>query len=215
MTLRRRQFLQLAGAALLPAAPRFAWAQAYPNHPPRIIVGPSAGSPSAIIARLIGPQHIAGQLFKFMAGVDRARVPCRGTTPAVTDLLAGQVQVMFDVTPTSLPHIRAGKVRPRAVTTAGRIDVLPELPPLNEFLPGYEASAWIGFGVPKNTPAEVIAALNRAVNAAITDAKIKARIADLGGIVLPPGTPAEFGKLIADDIAKWKKVVQAAGLKPE
>ena len=150
-----------------------------------------------------------------MAGVDMVHVPYRGTTPAVTDLLAGQVQVMFDVTPTSLPHIRAGKLRPLAVTTAGRIDVLPELPPLNEFLPGYEASAWIGFGVPKNTPAEVIAALNRAVNAAITDAKIKARIADLGGIVLPPGTPAEFGKLIADDIAKWKKVVQAAGLKPE
>jgi tripartite-type tricarboxylate transporter receptor subunit TctC len=162
-----------------------------------------------------GPQHIAGELFKYMAGVDMVHVPYRGSTPALTDLLAGQVQVMFDVTPSSLPHIRSGKLRALAATTTARIDVLPELPTVNEFVPGYEASAWIGFGVPKNTPADVVAILNKAVNAAISDPKIKTRIADLGGIVLPPGPPAAFGKLITDDIEKWTKVVKAAGLKPE
>jgi len=162
-----------------------------------------------------GPQHVAGELFKFMAGVDLLHVPYRGSTPALTDLLAGQVQVMFDVTPSSLPHLRADKLRPLAVTTATRLEVLPDVPPLNEFLPGYEASAWIGFGVPAKTPADVVAILNREINAAISDAKIKARIADLGGMVLPPGPPAALGKLIADDIEKWAKVVKFAGLKAD
>ena len=142
-------------------------------------------------------------------------VPYRGSTPALTDLLGGQVQVMFDVTPSSLPHLRSGKLRPLAATTATRLEVLPEVPTLNEFLPGYEASAWIGFGVPKDTPAEIIGILNREINAAISDPKIKERIADLGGTVLPPGPPADFGKLIADDIEKWAKVVKFAGLKAE
>ena len=161
-----------------------------------------------------GPQHLAGELFKFMAGVDMVHVPYRGSTPALTDLLAGQVQVMFDVTPSSLPHIRAGKLRGLAITTATRADVLPELAPLADVVPGYEASAWIGFGVPTNTPGEVIDVLNKGINAAISDPKIKTRLADLGGAVLPPGTPAEFGKMIADDIEKWAKVVKFAGLKP-
>jgi tripartite-type tricarboxylate transporter receptor subunit TctC len=161
-----------------------------------------------------GPQHLAGELFKILAGVDMVHVPYRGSTPALTDLLAGQVQVMFDVTPSSLPHIRAGKLRPLAITTTARADVLPDLAPLADFLPGYEASAWIGFGVPKGTPSETIDILNKGINAAISDPNIKKRLADLGGAVLPPGTPAEFGKMIADDIAKWTKVVKSAGLKP-
>jgi tripartite-type tricarboxylate transporter receptor subunit TctC len=161
-----------------------------------------------------GPQHLAGELFKVLTGVDMVHVPYRGSTPAITDLLAGQVQVMFDVTPSSLPHIRAGRLRPLAVTTAARIDVLPDLPPLNEFVPGYEASAWIGFGVPAQTPAGVVGTLNRQINTAISNETIKKRLADLGGIVLPPGPPSDLGKLIADDIAKWVKVVKASGIKP-
>ena len=162
-----------------------------------------------------GPQHLAGELFKFMAGVDMVHVPYRGSTPALVDLLAGQVQVMFDVTPSSLPHLRAGKLRALAITTATRSDVLPEVAPLGDAVPGYEASAWIGFGVPRNTPAEAIEILNKGINAAISDDKVKARLADLGGLVLPPAAPADFGKLIADDIEKWTKVVKFAGLKPE
>jgi tripartite-type tricarboxylate transporter receptor subunit TctC len=161
-----------------------------------------------------GPQHLAGELFKYMAGIDMVHVPYRGSTPAITDLLAGQVQVMFDVTPSSLPHIRAGKLRALAVTTAARQDVLPDLPTVAEFLPGYEASAWIGFGVPKSTPADIVDVLNKGINAAISDATIKARLADLGGIVLPPGSPADFGKMIADDIEKWTKVAKFSGAKP-
>jgi len=162
-----------------------------------------------------GPQHLAGELFKVLAGVDLVHVPYRGSTPALTDLLAGQVQVMFDVTPSSIPHIRSGRLRPLAVTTEKPVAVLPDLPTLNQFLPGYEASAWIGFGVPAKTPPEVIDVLNRAINAAIVDPTIKARLTDLGGIVLPPGTPADFGKLIADETEKWGKVVKFSGAKAD
>jgi tripartite-type tricarboxylate transporter receptor subunit TctC len=161
-----------------------------------------------------GPQHLAGELFKVLAGVDMVHVAYRGSTPALTDLLGGQVQVMFDVTPSSIPHIRAGRLRPLAVTTEKPVAVLPDLPTLNQFLPGYEASAWIGFGVPAKTPPEVIEVLNRGINAAIVDPTVQKRLTDLGGVMLPPGTPAEFAKLIADDIAKWVKVVKAAGIKP-
>jgi tripartite-type tricarboxylate transporter receptor subunit TctC len=141
-------------------------------------------------------QHVAGELFKFMTGIDMVHVPYRGTTPALTDLLAGQAQVMFDVTPSSTPHIKAGRLRALAVTTTKRADVLPEVPVMGDFVPGYEASAWLGFGVPKNTPAAVIDMLNREVNAGLADPMIKARFADLGATVLP-GSPAEFGKLLA------------------
>ena len=158
--------------------------------------------------------HVAGELFKFMTGVDMVHVPYRGTTPALTDLLAGQAQVMFDVTPSSTPHIRAGKLRALAVTTATRADVLPEIPVMGDFVPGYEASAWLGFGAPKDTPAAIVGTLNKEVNAGLADPMIKARIADLGGTVLAL-SPADFGKLIADDTEKWGKVVKFANIKPE
>jgi tripartite-type tricarboxylate transporter receptor subunit TctC len=162
-----------------------------------------------------GPQHVAGELFKFMAGVDMVHVPYRGSTPAVTGLLGGQVQVMFDATPSSLPHIRAGKLRPLAVTTAKRLDVLPDVPTVGEFISGYEASAWLGFGAPKNTPAAVVDRLNREINLAIANPAIKARLVDPGGLVLPPGPPAQFGKLIVEDTERWATVIRRANIKPE
>ena len=155
-----------------------------------------------------GPQHVAGELFKYMAGVDLVHVPYHGTTPALIDLMAGQVQVMFDVTPSSLPHIKAGKLRPLAVTTPERIDFLPGIPAMAEFLPGYEAFGWIGFGAPKDTPAAIIDTLNKAINAAVADPDVKAHLLDLGVQIMPPNTPAEFAKFIAADTEKWIKVVQ-------
>jgi len=162
-----------------------------------------------------GPQHVAGELFKYMAGVDLVHVPYHGSTPALVDLMAGQVQVMFDVTPSSLPQIKAGKLRPLGVTTPQPLDVLPGVPPIAQFLPSYEAFGWIGFGAPKGTPPGIVATLNKAFNAALADANVKARLADLGGIEMEPNTPAEFGKFIAADTDKWRKVVQFAHLKPE
>jgi tripartite-type tricarboxylate transporter receptor subunit TctC len=162
-----------------------------------------------------GPQHVAGELFKYMAGVDLVHVPYHGSTPALVDLMAGQVQVMFDVTPSSLPQIKAGKLRPLAVTTPERLDVLPGVPAMAEFLPGYEAFGWIGFGAPKGTPPAIIATLNKAFNDALADPTVKARLADLGGIEMAPNTPAEFANFIAADTDKWRKVVQFAHLKPE
>ena len=162
-----------------------------------------------------GPQHVAGELFKAMTGVQMTHVPYRGSTPAVTDLIAGQVQVMFDVTPTALPQIKAGKTRALGATTATRLDALPDLPTVGETVKGYEASAWIGVGAPKGTPAEIIAALNKQVSAAVSDATIQQRLRDLGATPLPPMTPAEFGKMMADDYAKWAKVIKSAGIKPQ
>jgi tripartite-type tricarboxylate transporter receptor subunit TctC len=162
-----------------------------------------------------GPQHMAGELFKYMAHIDLVHVPYHGTTPALTDLLAGNVQVMFDVTPTSLSHVKAGALRALAVTTPERLDFLPGVPAVAEFLPGYEAFGWIGFGAPKDTPAAIIATLNKGINAAAADPAIKARLLDLGGLIMPPNTPAEFGKFIASDTANWTKVVQFAHLVPE
>jgi len=161
-----------------------------------------------------GPQHVAGELFKFLAGVDMTHVPYRGTTPAVTDLLGGQVQVMFDVGPTAVPQVKSGKLRGLAVTTAERVEAVPDLPPLAQFVPGYEASAWIGIGAPKATPPDVIATLNREINAAILDATIKQRLADLGAIPLPQMTSEQFGKMMTDDAEKWAKVIKAANIKP-
>lgn len=162
-----------------------------------------------------GPQHMAGELFKFMAKVDLVHVPYHGTTPALTDLLAGNVQVMFDVTPTSLSHVKAGELRALAVTSPQRLDSLPDVPPVADFLPGYEAFGWIGFGAPKNTPAAIIDTLNKAINAAAADPTVKARLLDLGVMVMPSNTPAEFEKFIASDTDKWRKVVKFANLKPE
>jgi len=321
----RRNFLHLAaGAAALPTASRFAWAQTYPARPVRIIVGFAAGGPADIVARLIGqwlserlgqqfvvenrtgaatniateavvrapvdgytllfvtaaatinttlyeklsfnlsrdivpvaglirapsvlevnlsvpaktvpefiayakanpgkltmasggigaPSHVFGELFKFMTGVNLVHVPYRGAAPAVTDLVAGQVQVYFDPIPNSIGYIRAGKVRPLAITSATRSEALPDVPTVSEFVPGYEASFRFGVGAPKATPAEIVDKLNKEINAALADPKMKARLADLGGTVLA-GSPADFGKFIADETEKWAKVIKFAGIKAE
>jgi tripartite-type tricarboxylate transporter receptor subunit TctC len=314
----------VAGAAALPAASRFAWAQAYPTRPVRIIVGfppgggqdiaarlmaqglserlgqqffvenrPGAASNIAIeaVARaapdgytllLVGPpvainatlydklnynfirdiapvgsifrganvmevhpsvpvssvvafidyakanpgklsmasagvgtsQHVAGELFKMMAGVDLLHVPFRGSGPAVAALLGGQVQVMFGDLPSSIEQIRAGKLRALAVTTAMRLEALPGVPTVSEFVPDYEATTWFGIGAPKATPVEIIVKLNSEINAALADPRMKERLNELGGEVLA-GTPAEFGKFIADETEKWATVIKFANIKPE
>ena len=325
MKLLRRTFLHLAaGAAALPAASRFAWAQAYPTRSVRIIVATGAGGAPDILARLIGqwlaerlgqpfvtenrpgggnnigteavvrappdgytlllvdgtasinatlyeklnynfmrdialvagivllpqimvvnpsfpaktvpeliayakanpgkvnmaspgvatPGHVAGELFKMMAGVDMVHVPYRGGAPALSDLIGGQVQVFFPTTSLSIEQIRVGKLRPLAVTTTTRWEGLPDIPTVGEFVPGYEASVVLGVGVPKRTTVEIIDKLNREINAALADPKIKARLADLGGTALP-GSPAAFTKLNAEETEKWGRVIKFAGIKPE
>ena len=325
MKLARRQFLHLAaGAAVIPAASRFALAQAYPSRPVRLVVCFPPGGPSDILARLMGQylserlgqpfvienrpgaggnigtevvvnaaadghtllwanspnainatlydklnfnfirdiapvasvirvsnvmevnpsvpaktvpefiayakanpgkinmasggngttQHISGELFKMMTGVNMIHVPYRGEAPALTDLIGGQVQVMFGIMPSSIEYIRAGKVRPLAVTAATRSEALPDLATMGDFVPGYEASTWFGVGAPKNTPAAIVERLNKEINAGLADPKMKARLTDLGGTVLA-GLPADFGKLIAEETEKWGKVVKFAGIKAE
>jgi tripartite-type tricarboxylate transporter receptor subunit TctC len=157
--------------------------------------------------------HVAGELFKMMAGVDLVHVPYRGAGPAFADLLGGQVQVMFDFIPSSVEYIRSGKLRALGVTTTARATALPDVPTLGEFVPGYEASGWFGLGAPRNTPVEIVEALNKATNAILADEKVKARLADLGGTVLA-GAPADFGKLIGVESEKWAKVVKFSGAKP-
>jgi len=149
-----------------------------------------------------------------MTGVVIVHVPYRGDAPALTDLIGGQVQVMFGSIPPSVEHIRAGKLRALAVTNATRSEALPDIPTVSDFVPGYEASAWYGIGAPRNTPAEIVDKLNKEINAALSDLKIKTRLADLGGTVLS-GSAADFGKLIADETEKWGKVIRAANIKPE
>ena len=156
--------------------------------------------------------HMSGELFKMMTGTDMIHVPYRGGALALTDLIGGQVQVMFDNVPTAAEFIKSGKLRGLAVTSTTRSDILPELPTVADTVPGYEASAWYGLGAPKNTPAEIIGRLNREVAAILADPKAQARFAELGAILLP-GSPAEFGKLVADETEKWGKVVKFAGAK--
>jgi len=324
MRLPRRRFLGLAaGAAMLPAVPQLARAQAYPTRPVRIIAGYPPGGGSDVLARLMGQwlslrfnqvfivenrpgaggnvatdtvvhaqadgytlllvtnanamnvtlyeklnfifirdiapvasimdvpsvmevnpslpaktvpefityakanpgrismaspgigtgSHMSGELFKMMTGVNMVHVPYRGDAPALTDLISGQVQVMFSNPVSSIEHIRAGRLRALAVTTGTRSDALPDLPTVGEFVQGYETSGWYGVGAPKNTPADIVEKLNKEINAGLAAPKMKARLADLGGTVLP-GSPAEFGKLIADDTEKWGKVIKFAGIKP-
>jgi tripartite-type tricarboxylate transporter receptor subunit TctC len=158
--------------------------------------------------------HIAGELFKMMAGVNLVHVPYRGSAPALTDMISGQVHVTFDVLTSSIGHIRSGALRALAVTTAMRSETLPELPTVADFLPGYEASAWYGIAAPKNTPSEIVEKLNNEINAGLADPGVKARLAELGGTVIP-GSPADFGRLLADEVEKWGKVVRFSGAKPE
>ena len=154
--------------------------------------------------------HLSGELFKAMTGVNMVHVPYRGSAPALTDLLGGQVHVMFDNMPSSVAHIKAGSLRPLAVTTETRNEQLPDVPTVGETVPGYEASAWFGIGVPKGTPKEIIEKLNKAVQEAFDDPKVKARLAELGGTPLR-GTPEDFGKIIAAETEKWMKVVEFSG----
>jgi tripartite-type tricarboxylate transporter receptor subunit TctC len=325
MKLPRRNFLHLAaGAATLPSMSRFAWAQAYPTRPVRLIVGAPAGGGFDIVARLMGqwlserlgrsfvienrpgagsniatetvvhalpdgytlllvtsvnainatlydnlkynfvldiapvagitrvpnvtvlnpsvpsktvpefiayakanpgkltmasggvgtPSHLAGELFKTMAGVDMLHVPYRGTAPSLTDLLGGQVQVTFTSMHSVIEYIRAGRLRALAITTATRSNALPDIPTVGEFLPGYEASIWYGVGVPTGTPAEIIGKLNKEINTALADPTFKARLADVGGSALS-GSPADFGRLIADDTEKWGNVIRALNIKAD
>ena len=325
MKLSRRQFLHLAaGAAALPVVSRFAWAQAYPSRPVRIIVGFAPGGATDIMARLMGQSlserlrqpfvienkpgaatniateavvnaapdgytllmvtsvnainasvyeklnfnlirdvvpiasihrepfvmeanpsvpvktvaefiayakanpgkltmasagigsgnHISGELFKMMTGVNLVHVPYRGGGPALVDLISGQVQVLFATMSSSIEYVRAGKLRALAVTTATRSSVLPDIPTVAEFVPGYESSFWTGVGAPKNTPAEIVDKLNKEMNATLADPKFKARLADLGGTALS-GSPLDFGKFVADETEKWAKVVKFAGVKAD
>ncbi len=158
--------------------------------------------------------HMAGELFKAMTGTDIVQVQYRGSAPVLTDLLAGQVQLGFEPLSASIEYIRAGKLRALAVSTLARSQALPDVPTVNEFVPGYESSGWYGVAAPKNTPAEIVDKLNKEINAALADPKLKARLVDLGGTTLA-GSPADFGKLIADETEKWGKVIRAANIKPE
>jgi tripartite-type tricarboxylate transporter receptor subunit TctC len=158
--------------------------------------------------------HLSGELFKMMTGVDMLHVPYRGTAPALTDLLGGQVQVMFGTMTGSIEYIRTGTLRALAVTTATRAEAFPDVPTVAEFVPGYEASTWYGIGAPKNTPTETIDKLNKEINAGLADSKMKAQLTDLGGTALA-GSAAEFARIIADETEKWAKVVKFAGIKPQ
>ncbi len=160
------------------------------------------------------PSHVAGELFKIMARVNVVHVPYRGTAPLLTDLLGGQVQVYFGPMLTSIEHIRAGRLRALAVTTAKRSDALPGIPTLGDFLPGYEASTWNGVGAPRNTPVEVVNRLNQEINAGLADAKVKSRLADMGAIPMPM-SPVDLGKLIVEETEKWGRVIRAANIRAE
>jgi tripartite-type tricarboxylate transporter receptor subunit TctC len=179
---------------------------AYAKANPGKINMASAGNGSA--------PHMAGELFKMMAGVDLVHIPYRGQGPALTDLLGGDVQVLFATAPGTTDYIRTGKLRALAVTSAARAEVLPELPTVADFVPGYEASQWYGLSAPKKTPVDIVGKLNKEINTAIADPKMRERLAAIGGEPLP-GSPADFGSLIAEETEKWSKVVRAAGIKPE
>src|SRR5205809_1780517 len=233
MKLPRRQFLHLtAGAAALPALSCFAWAQAYPARPVRLIVPVGPAGATDITARLVGQwlsergkismaspgigstPHVNGELFKVMTGINMVHVPYRSAAAAMTDLLSGQVQLFFGTPASSLEYVRTGKLSALAVTIERRLDALPDIPAVAEFVPGYEASGWFGVGAPRDTPVEIIGKLNREINAGVADPWMKARLADLGGIALT-GSPSDYGKLIVEETEKWGKVVKFAGVKAD
>ena len=196
---RRRDFLTLlSGVAAYPFAARA-------QKPGKInMASPGIGS----------TPHVNGELFKAMTGTNMVHVPYRSAAAVMTDLLSGQVQLYFGTTASSLEYVRTGKLRVLAVTSARRLDTLPEIPTVAEVVPGYEASTWNGVGAPKSTPVEIISKLNDEINAALANPKMKAQLVDLGGVPMPM-TPADFGRLIADETEKWAKVIRAANMKPE
>jgi tripartite-type tricarboxylate transporter receptor subunit TctC len=197
------QLMQVNPSLPVKNVPEFiAYAKA---HPGKIAMG-SGGNGS--------PAHVIGEYFKLMTGTDLTHVPYRGAAPAVTDLLGGQIQVAFTELATSLGHVKSGKLRALAVTTAARTEALPDTPTLSEFIPGFEASQWVGLVAPKDTPSAIIQKLNSEISAALADPGVKAKFAALGGMVLP-GSPDDFGKLIRDETEKWAKVIRAANIKPE
>jgi tripartite-type tricarboxylate transporter receptor subunit TctC len=177
-------------------------------------VGANPGNVNFASAGIGTPQHVAAELFKMMTGINMVHVPNRGQGPALTDLLGGQVQVLFATSPGMIDYIRTSKLRALAVTTAARWNGLPDIPTVGDFVPGYEANSWYGIGAPRNIPAEIVERLNKEVNAALADPTIKTWLADLGGTMLP-GSPTDFGKLIVDETEKWAKVIRAANIKPE
>ena len=197
------QLMQVNPTLPVQSVPEFiAYAKANPG---KIAMG-SGGNGS--------PAHVVGEYFKLMTGTDLTHVPYRGAAPAVTDLLGGQIQVAFTEMATSLGHIKAGKLRALAVTTATRSQALPDIPTLGEFIPGFEASQWVGLVAPRNASPAIIEKLNIEINAALGDPQVKARFADLGGMVIP-GSPNDFGKLIRDETEKWAKVIRAANIKAD
>ncbi len=197
------QLMQVNPSLPVKTVPEFiAYAKANPG---KIAMG-SGGNGS--------PAHVIGEYFKLMTGTDLTHVPYRGAAPAVTDLLGGQIQVAFTELATSLGHVKSGRLRALAVTTAARTEALPDVPTLSEFIPNFEASQWVGLVAPKDTPPAIIQKLNAEINAAVADPGVKARFAALGGMVLP-GSPDDFGKLIRDETEKWAKVIRAANIKAE
>src|SRR6266849_1905631 len=190
--------------------------EVHPNFPPKTVaefIAYGKANPGKINMASSGngtSVHMSGEMFMAMTGIKMTHVPYRGSAPALIDIIAGTVDVMFDNMPSSIEHIRAGKLRALAVTTEKRSEALPDVPTVADTVPGYEASAWFGIGVPKGTPADVIEKLNKTVNDSLADPKMKARLAELGGAPMPT-TPADFGKIMADETAKWKKVVEFSG----
>jgi tripartite-type tricarboxylate transporter receptor subunit TctC len=210
-----RDFAMIAGVSLTPLV-----LEVHPSVPvktvPEFIVYAKA-NPNKMTMASFGTgsiSHVAGELFKLTSGVEMLHVPYRGTAPMLTDLLGGQVQAAFDNLPASIEHIRAGKLRALAVTTATRSPALAEIPAVGEYLPGYQTTAFSGLAAPKNTPAEIIGKLNKEINAGLDDSKIKARLTELGATPLVL-SPTDFGRLVAEEIEKWAKVIRAANIKPE
>ena len=189
---------------------------AFPAHSVREFIDYGRANPGKLNFASSGTgasNHMGGELFKALTGLDMTHVPYRSSGPALTDLISGQVQVMFDSLASTVGYIKAGQLRPLGVTTATKVDALPEVPAIADVVPGFELSNWFGFGMPRNTPADVVMAFNKAVNEAIADPKLKVRLAELGGILMP-GLPADFGKLIAEETEKWGKVIRSANIKP-